>query len=106
MFLSYEEYKSKGGTLDNSAFIIKINKAERLLNYWTFNRLGRENTDLEVVKDLLFEMVSNIGDGQEVTSFSNDGVSVTFSNVTEEQALYDLVISYLPIELVSTYVGD
>lgn len=105
MFLTFEEYKTKGGSLDITAFSTKIKKAEYLLNDWTFNRIKKESQYIDMVKDLLFEMVNNLGDGQEVTSFSNDGVSVTFSGVTEEQSLYDLAVTYLPIELISTYVG-
>ena len=105
MLLTFEEYKAKGGNLDVTAFTPKIKKSEYLLNYWTMNRITADNPYIEQVKDLLFEMVNNLGDGQEVTSFSNDGVSVSFSDVTEEQTLYDLAVAYLPVELVSTYVG-
>ena len=54
----------------------------------------------QVVKDLVYEMVETMSDGQQVTSFSNDGVSVTLSDKTEEQQLYDMAVAWLPAELV------
>ena len=104
MYLTYQEYKTHGGSLDEAAFNRKEKKAEYLLNYWTFDRLKSGLGDNEqVVKDLMFEMVEMINDGQQVTSFSNDGVSVSFSDKTEEQEMYDLAVAWLPAELV--YIG-
>ena len=104
MYLTYQEYKTRGGSLDEAAFNRKEKKAEYLLNYWTFDRLqsGLGDND-QVVKDLMFEMVEMINDGQQVTSFSNDGISVSLSDKTEEQEMYDLAVAWLPAELV--YIG-
>lgn len=104
MYLTYQEYKTRGGSLDEAAFNRKEKKAEHLLNYWTFDRLKSGLGDNEqVVKDLVYEMVETMSDGQQVTSFSNDGVSVTLSDKTEEQQLYDMAVAWLPAELV--YIG-
>ena len=104
MYLTYQEYKTRGGSLDEAAFNRKEKKAEYLLNYWTFDRLKSGLGDNEqVVKDLMFEMVETMSDGQQVTSFSNDGISVSFSDKTEEQEMYDLAVAWLPAELV--YIG-
>lgn len=104
MYLTYQEYKTRGGSLDEAAFNRKETKAEYLLNYWTFDRLKSGLGDNEqVVKDLVYEMVETMSDGQQVTSFSNDGVSVTLSDKTEEQQLYDMAVAWLPAELV--YIG-
>ena len=104
MYLTFEEYKTRGGSLDEAAFNRKETKARRLLDYWTFNRLqGGLGDNEQVVKDLMFEMVETMTDGQQVTSFSNDGVSVSFSDKTEEQEMYDLAVAWLPAELV--YIG-
>ena len=104
MYLTFEEYKTRGGSLDEAAFTRKETKARRLLDYWTFDRLkGGLGDNEQVVKDLMFEMVEMINDGQQVTSFSNDGVSVSFSDKTEEQEMYDLAVAWLPAELV--YIG-
>ena len=104
MYLTYQEYKTRGGSLDEAAFNRKEKKAEYLLDYWTFDRLKSGLGDNEqVVKDLMFEMVEMINDGQQVTSFSNDGVSVSLSDKTEEQEMYDLAVAWLPAELV--YIG-
>ena len=104
MYLTFEEYKTRGGSLDEAAFTRKETKARRLLDYWTFDRLkGGLGDNEQVVKDLMFEMVETMTDGQQVTSFSNDGVSVTLSDKTEEQQLYDMAVAWLPAELV--YIG-
>lgn len=107
MYLTYQEYKTRGGSLDEAAFTRKETKARRLLDYWTFDRLKSGLGDNEqVVKDLMFEMVEMINDGQQVTSFSNDGVSVSLSDKTEEQQMYDLAVAWLPSELVYIGVGN
>lgn len=104
MYLTFEEYTALGGLLDEAAFNRKEKKAERLLDYWTFDRLKSGLGDNEqVVKDLIFEMVETMTDGQQVTSFSNDGVSVSLSDKTEEEYLYDMAVAWLPAELV--YIG-
>lgn len=104
MYLTFEEYKIRGGALDEAAFNRKEAKARRLLDYWTFDRLKSGLGDNEqVVKDLMFEMVETMTDGQQVTSFSNDGVSVSLSDKTEEEQMYDLAVAWLPAELV--YIG-
>lgn len=101
MYLTFDEYIIKGGQLDEAAFTLKEKKAEYLLNYWTFDRLKSGLGDNEqIVKDLVYEMVETMSDGQQVTSFSNDGVSVTLSDKTEEQQLYDMAVAWLPAELV------
>ena len=107
MYLTYQEYKTRGGSLDEAAFNRKETKARRLLDYWTFDRLKSGLGDNEqVVKDLMFEMVETMTDGQQVTSFSNDGVSVSLSDKTEEQQMYDLAVAWLPSELVYIGVGN
>ena len=107
MYLTYQEYKTHGGSLDEAAFNRKEKKVEYLLNYWTFDRLKSGLGDNEqVVKDLVYEMVETMSDGQQVTSFSNDGVSVSLSDKTEEQQMYDLAVAWLPSELVYIGVGN
>lgn len=104
MYLTFEEYKEKGGMLDETTFNRKETKSRRLLDYWTFERLKNGLNEYEdVVKDLMFEMVEQLGDGQQVKSFGNDGISVSFSDKTDEDVLYDLAIAWLPKELV--YIG-
>lgn len=101
MYLTFDEYIIKGGQLDEAAFTLKEKKAEYLLDYWTFDRLKSGLGDNEqIVKDLVYEMVETMSDGQQVTSFSNDGVSVTLSDKPEEQQLYDMAVAWLPAELV------
>lgn len=101
MYLTFEEYQAKGGQLEQTAFLRKEKKARKLLDYWTRNRITEPDED---IKDLMFEMIESLSDGQRVTGFSNDGVSVTLADVTEEQELYKMVVAWLPHELVT--IGD
>lgn len=107
MYLTHEEYVKMGGELDRAAFDRREYKAEKLLDYWTFDRLKSGLGDNEdVVKHLMFEMVEAISDGQQVTSFSNDGVSVSFSDKSEEEQMYYLAVAWLPADLVCIGVNN
>lgn len=104
MLYTYKEYTDLGGKLEDTAFTPLEMKAELLLNYWTQDRLKGVKEIPQEVKILLTEMVDSLNtELREVKSFSNDGVSVTYSDKSIEQALYDKAVAYLPAELV--YIG-
>ena len=95
MYLTYEEYASMGGTIEESLFDDYEFGAEALVNYYTFNRLVGD-TDIPIsVKRLIKYLIGlaqkkasamSLGDnasdesvvGPYITSQSNDGVSVTY----------------------------
>lgn len=93
MYLSYDEYTSMGGTLDTAAFTLLSIEAESLINYVTFDRLVNDETVPDRVKQAMFALIdladkkqqamvlgkSNDSAGANITSQSNDGVSVTYS---------------------------
>lgn len=93
MYLSYTEYVEMGGTLDTAAFALLSIEAESLINYVTFDRLVNDETVPDRVKQAMFALIdladkkqqamvlgkSNDSAGANITSQSNDGVSVTYS---------------------------
>lgn len=95
MYLTYEEYQSMGGTLDEIPFTDFEFQAEAQINYATFGRLKREKVIPDEVKRLtkyLVDLVEkkaaafSLGKGQSatptyITSQSNDGVSTSYNGL-------------------------
>lgn len=105
MYLSYNEYKTMGGTLDGAAFSEYLIDTEILIDWYTFNRLHNETEIPERVKQCVFKLVS-LADrkakafalGREVdgtgnasvSAQSNDGVSISYNTLSASQA-FDLI---------------
>lgn len=98
MYLTYDEYKTMGGTLEEVPFNDFEFQAEAQINYATFSRLKTDSTVPGEVKrltkyliDLLEKKAAafSLGKGSSsssdssayVTSQSNDGVSVSYSGM-------------------------
>lgn len=108
-YINYDEYKALGGNAEASAFPLLERKAEKLLDYWTFNRIKYLTIVPDEVKECLTEMVNRMmtwEDGQNITSFSNGKVSIAFdSSKSREQNLFnDVALVYLPVSLISEVV--
>ena len=98
-YLTFEEYQSYGGQLDEPTFNREELKAQQKIDFITNNRLVNDTVIPEPVKIaiyevmLLFKQKENYEnpESQNVTGFSNDGVSVTFENqsVKEYQESFD-----------------
>ena len=90
-YLTYEEYKSLGGTLGEVPFNILELKARQVINERTQNRLkGVEEIPQEVkicVYDLIQTMnkynMSNNATSSNISSENTDGYSVTYKSGTE-----------------------
>ena len=109
-YLTYQQYKSIGGTADDSAFPLLERRARAKLDYWTQGRIKEVDSDIRLCMTLIINALDGVQrNEQAVTSFSNDGVSVSYgSQKTEEEAIssvYDQVVEILPIELVSVVIG-
>lgn len=105
MYLSYNEYKTMGGTLDGTAFSDYLIDAEMLVDWYTFNRLHDETEIPQSVKQCVFKLIS-LADrkaksfvlGREVdgtgnasvSAQSNDGVSISYNTISASQA-FDLI---------------
>lgn len=109
-YLTFSEYSEYGGTVSESVFPLLEKKARRKLDYFTQDRLKTATTIIDEVKEVMTEFInqlSSASDGEKVSSFSHDGISVSFDNTSSlDNDLYDLAVEYLPIELISAKVDS
>lgn len=94
MYLTYAEYQTMGGTLDETTFNNLEFEAEALVNWYTFNRLKKDTSypqELKRVMNYLINLLNlqnsivNASGGNSSTavsgiqSQSNDGVSISYN---------------------------
>lgn len=112
-YLTYQQYVSNGGTAEESAFPVLERRARAKLEYWTQERITETTPDIQLCMTLIINAMDSAqksSQGGTVSSFSNDGVSVSFDTravKTEEEAMasvYDQVVEILPVELVSVVI--
>ena len=117
-YLSYEEYKSLGGTLGEMPFNILELKARQIINERTQNRLKDVEKIPQEVKICVYDLIntmnkynlSNNSTSSNVSSENTDGYSVTYKSgteLTEEQKkqyddvmetdLYGVIVDNTPI---------
>ena len=117
-YLSYEEYKSLGGTLGEMPFNILELKARQVINERTQNRLKDVEKIPQEVKICVYDLIntmnkynlSNNSTSSNVSSENIDGYSVTYKSgteLTEEQKkqyddvmetdLYGVIVDNTPI---------
>ena len=93
-YLSYEEYKSLGGTLGEMPFNILELKARQIINERTQNRLKDVEKIPQEVKICVYDLIntmnkynlSNNSTSSTVSSENTDGYSVTYKSGTEMTA--------------------
>ena len=117
-YLSYEEYKSLGGTLGEMPFNILELKARQVINERTQNRLKNIEEMPQEVKICVYDLIntmnkynlSNNSTSSNISSENTDGYSVTYKSgteLTEEQKkqyndimetdLYGVIVDNTPI---------
>lgn len=117
-YLTYEEYKSLGGTLGEMPFNILELKARQIINERTQNRLKNIEEMPQEVKICVYDLIntmnkynlSNNSTSSNVSSENTDGYSVTYKSgteLTEEQKkqyddvmetdLYGVIVDNTPI---------
>ena len=117
-YLSYEEYKSLGGTLGEMPFNILELKARQIINERTQNRLKNIEEIPQEVKICVYDLIntmnkynlSNNSTSSNISSENTDGYSVTYKSgteLTEEQKkqyddvmetdLYGVIVDNTPI---------
>lgn len=117
-YLTYEEYKSLGGTLGEMPFNILELKARQIINERTQNRLKDVEQIPQEVKICVYDLIqiinkynnSNNSTSSNISSENTDGYSVTYKSgteLTEEQKkqyndimetdLYGVIIDNIPI---------
>ena len=107
MYLTYAEYQSMGGTLDEATFNDFEFESECIVNWYTFNRLKTETTYPEELARCMYALIklaklkadamtlgsqtTSITEGGVTTtvkseatiaSQSNDGVSISYNSVS------------------------
>ena len=90
-YLSYEEYKSLGGTLGEMPFNILELKARQIINERTQNRLKDVKKIPQEVKICVYDLIqiinkynnSNNSTSSNISSENIDGYSVTYKSGTE-----------------------
>ena len=106
MYLTYDEYIEKGGTLSETDFDFLAYEAGSYIDWYTFNRLKKYEEIPQQVKDCEFYIIrliqiklgsigvgsletdsSNIGFMQAIASQSNDGVSVSYNSLSARDAI-------------------
>lgn len=92
-YLTYDEYKSLGGTLGKMPFNILEFKCRKIVDNLTFNRLTNLKTQIQEVKMCIYDMI-NISSkyeqtsnkqAQGISSESIDGYSVSYGSISAEQ---------------------
>ena len=117
-YLTYEEYKSLGGTLGEMPFNILELKARQVINERTQNRLKDVEQIPQEVKICVYDLIntmnkynlSNNSTSSNISSENTDGYSVTYKSgteLTEEQKkqyddvmetdLYGVIVDNTPI---------
>ena len=117
-YLTYEEYKSLGGTLGEMPFNILELKARQIINERTQNRLKDVEKIPHEVKICVYDLIqiinkynnSNNSTSSNISSENTDGYSVTYKSgteLTEEQKkqyddvmetdLYGVIVDNTPI---------
>ena len=117
-YLTYEVYKSLGGTLDEMPFNILELKARQIINERTQNRLKNIEEIPQEVKICVYDLIntmnkynlSNNSTSSNISSENTDGYSVTYKSgteLTEEQKkqyddvmetdLYGVIVDNTPI---------
>ena len=102
MYLDYEKYKEYGGNLSNTEFDRLLFRAEKEIDNVTLSRCKTLEDIPEEVQRCVYELITYLsknthnGSASAVSSFGNDGYSVSFvDQKTAEQQIYDIIYTYL-----------
>ena len=99
MYLTYEEYKDMGGSLDESQFNRYAVEASYKIREATFGRIKKPS---DAVKDCMMRLVDLCKESdpstERVSSFSHDGLNQTFQRSTQDEVkrkTREIIRSYL-----------
>lgn len=83
-YLSYNEYKTMGGELEESAFSSLLFDVESKVNYLTNGRIAKLDTIPQAVKTLIYKLICFYNtNSQGVTENANMGNLTSYSNGIE-----------------------
>lgn len=130
MYLTYEEYKDYGGTLDETSFNDLEYDAESTINWYTFNRLQKpqwqEALDAPELKRCMYQLIrikqledtllsassGNAGWGigwtkeAGITQESNDGVSTSYNVLSSGELLAFANGTKPKKDIIDRYLGS
>lgn len=99
MYLTYEEYKDMGGSLDESRFNRYAVEASYKIREATFGRIKKPS---DAVKDCMMRLIDLCMESdpsvERVSSFSHDGLNQTFHRSTQDdfkRKAREIIRSYL-----------
>lgn len=114
-YITYDEYVEYGGKLPEDTFTQLERKAQRWLDFFTFNRIPQLTTIPDIVKECLVEFITrlNILDAQRqsgdvISSYSNGVETIQYQLKTDaeiKQELYGIAMDWLPDYLVCRSVN-
>ena len=104
MYLTYDEYIDMGGTeLEEATFQQLEFEARSVIDWWTFNRLQKDDTYPEAVKRCMLKLIQLINTKQQalivdsqsadgsvkagITHEANDGVSTYYNTLSAKEAV-------------------
>lgn len=104
MYLTFEEYQSMGGTLNETAYNTISIQVDAIIDYKSFNRLQKETYIGLDVKNCAFALTNlvntklNLFDStqtKEIASQSNDGVSISYNvlSATDMMSRYNFEVN-------------
>lgn len=118
MYLTYAEYQTMGGTLDEATFNNLEFQAECEINWVTFDRLENETEIPEKVKRCMYSLIALLNEVQQayivnpvgadgniqaaIASQSNDGVSTSFNTLSASDAaklIHDKIVETIQKQL-------
>ena len=114
-YLTYDDYKELGGTLPEKDFKLTERKAQRWLDYFTFDRCKQLDVIPNEVREVLVEFIRRLTAyedqkeaGETVVQYSNSVEQMTFKVKSEEETkkeLSDIALEWLPDYLTNRLVN-
>ena len=104
MYLDYGDYAQMGGELEPDVYERLAAKAERLIDRATHARLKAQASVPDSVKYCIMELIDAIqadesmggmSAGREISSLSNDGVSVSFTAMAASARYMEIIRQWL-----------
>ena len=104
MYLEYGDYAQMGGEIEPDVYERLAAKAERLIDRATHARLKAQASVPDSVKYCIMELVNAIqadesmggmSAGREISSMSNDGVSVSFTAMAASARYMEIIREWL-----------
>ena len=114
-YLTYDDYKELGGTLSEDDFRLIERKAQRWLDYFTFDRIKQLDVIPNEVREVLTEFITRLTAyeaqkeaGETITQYSNSVEQISFKVKTEDEVKSDLAkiaLEWLPDYLTNRVVN-